>query len=139
MKFLKTLLLSSLLMSSQVYADCTVSVNDLFFGDIMIGAEPEFTTSGYIDITCLPEDLGKNMTLSIDKNYIASFDNSIFLPINFKINNVDVPVNWDYPISITDLNIQIPITSTLNKNNLPNGVSPGMYSSVIVISLKDNL
>lgn len=139
MKFLKTLLLSSLLISSQVYADCTVSVNDLFFGDIMIGAEPEFTTSGYIDITCLPEDLGKNVTLSIDKNYIASFDNSIFLPVKFAINNLEVPVNWEYPISITNLNTQIPITAKLSKNTLPSGVSPGMYSSVIFLTMKDNL
>lgn len=133
MKLLRLFLLSSVMISSQVYAECTASINELFFGDIMVHSEPEFNTNGYVDINCATEDIGKTIMFSFDKSYISSPDNSINLPIDIIVNNITLPINVDYSVTIQSLNTQIPIAVKLSRVNVPSGVTPGIYSSTIML------
>lgn len=107
-----------MLASTQSYAICNVSVDEIAFGEIAYKSENEFMTSGNISITCGPQDIGNIMSLSFDKDYIALDKESTNVRILMLIQNELVIVDKPYSINITSTHINIPLQVTIERETL---------------------
>lgn len=139
MKFLKALLLSTMVLSTSVYAECEFTVDDMFFGDVMIQSEPEFITGGFITAACEQDDLGKVYLLQIDKNYLSSVsDSSKIIPLDIELYGNPWPINTNAVVVISNVLEQMPVNVKINTANVNANLPIGLYSSRIQLTVEES-